>query len=120
MANIEVTLKDGLKIGETVHKVAVLRDGNIGDMLEAEIASERAVLLPNGDYQLISSPSVLAVESLRRQIVKIGDHPGPLTFEQMILLSKVDYAKLSKAADGLEMATVAAVAERGRNTASST
>jgi len=118
VADIEISLENGLKIGETTHKLAVLRGMSVGDMLDAETASERAVLVPSGNYVLISSPALLTLESLRRQISKIGDYPGPLTMEEMRMLSTADMNLLINASEGLDEATTEAVTERGRTPAS--
>jgi phage FluMu protein gp41 len=103
MATIKVTLKDGLKIGEETHLEAELREANAGDMLDATEESERAVLTPEG-YKLLISPTQVGAQTLCRQIVKIGSHPGPLTMAELKKLSGRDLNTLQNKAMQLESA----------------
>lgn len=118
MANTTVTLIKGLKIGESVHLEAELREATVADMVDGASDAERVVATPDG-YQLVASPTRTSLEVLRRQIVRIGDHQGPLSLAELKMLSAKDLELLNLAADGLEQATVRAVEERGRDQASS-
>lgn len=121
MAEVTITLPDGLKIGDSTFTEAVLRDPTVGDMLEATQAAERLHLTPDG-WQLITSPSLLGALILGRQVVRIGDHPGPLLLPEIKKLSARDFSLLQDAAQTLEgTATQSAEAAtaRGRDRASS-
>lgn len=113
MTTIEVTLKKGLKIGDAVHTVAVIRDATGGDFIEAAEESERLCLTPEGNYILVSSPTLVGMNTLRRQIVKIGDYEGPLTMKEMKMLSGQDISIVQEAVENLEKATLKEVAKRG-------
>jgi phage FluMu protein gp41 len=88
---VTITLIHGLAIGEDTHKEVVLREPTAGDILDAQEASERLMMVPTpeggAEPMLISSPSRSSVEVLRRQIVSIGDISGPLDEK---LLRKLD------------------------------
>lgn len=90
-ARITVALIHGLAIGEEVHKEVTLREPTAGDILDAQEASERLMMVPTGDGgvepMLVSSPSRSSMEVLRQQIVSVGDISGPL---DMKLLRKLD------------------------------
>ncbi|MGP9666247.1 hypothetical protein ACT3TY_16710, partial [Halomonas sp. AOP22-C1-8] len=90
---IDVPLIHGLKIGEAVCKDAKLREATAGDVLEAQEAAERLMMVPtqNGvEPMLVVSPSRVGVEVLRRQIVSIGDVSGPLDLKLMHRLHPED------------------------------
>lgn len=88
---VTITLIHGLAIGEDTHKEVVLREPTAGDILDAQEASERLMMVPTPEGgqepMLISSPSRSSMEVLRRQIVSIGDISGPLDEK---LLRKLD------------------------------
>ena len=88
---VTITLIHGLAIGEDTHKEVVLREPTAGDILDAQEASERLMMVPTpeggAEPMLISSPSRSSMEVLRRQIVTIGDISGPLDEK---LLRKLD------------------------------
>lgn len=90
-ARITIALIHGLAIGEEVYKEVTLREPTAGDILDAQEASERLMMVPTGDDgvepMLVSSPSRSSMEVLRRQIVSVGDISGPL---DMKLLRKLD------------------------------
>lgn len=92
---VTITLIHGLTIGEGVNeytgKEVVLREPTAGDILDAQEASERLMMVPTpeggAEPMLISSPSRSSMEVLRRQIVSVGDISGPLDEK---LLRKLD------------------------------
>lgn len=90
-ARITVALIHGLALGEELHKEVTLREPTAGDILDAQEASERLMMVPTSDGavepMLVSSPSRSSMEVLRRQIVSVGDISGPL---DMKLLRKLD------------------------------
>jgi phage FluMu protein gp41 len=119
----KVTLHKGLKVGEKVHNVVTLRELNAGDVLKAMEESERVVLVPtaNGlEPSLLMSNSMMGVNTLRRQIVSIGEIQGPIEREQLDLLSDRDLDILNSGVSDMEKAIVKALSERGRSSATST
>lgn len=113
MATVKVTLKTGLTIGETVHKEALLREVTAGDLIDATEESEKVVLTPDG-YQLLVSNTLVGLNTLRRQIVSIGDHPGPLTISELGHLSGKDMNLLQQQAEILDSATLQGVEGAGK------
>ncbi|BBO75194.1 hypothetical protein DSCW_26110 [Desulfosarcina widdelii] len=113
MATISVPLKDGLKIGNAVHKDAELREYTAGDMIDACAAAEKVVATPAGPA-LVASPTMTDMELLCRQIVRIGDHKGPLALAEMRNLSGRDLAALQGAAEALDSGADQAADQRGR------
>lgn len=111
-----VTLIDGFKVGEKVHRDAELRLPKAGDIIEAGLESERVVPTPEG-YVLLMSPTMIAQHTLRRQIARIGEHPGPLTLAELKLLSATDLQLLQQAAEQLDGALNQALDQRGRSAA---
>lgn len=114
MATVNCTLSKGLTIGETIHKEAVIREVTAGDLIDATDDSEKLVLTPEGSYTLIASPTLVGVHTLRRQIVSIGTHPGPLTLSEIKLLSGKDLELLQQKAEELETASLKGVEEAGK------
>jgi len=115
MATIKVTLKKGLKIGEEVHHEAEIREASAGDLIDATEESERAVFIEGEGYKLLVSDTMLGLHALRRQIVRIGDHPGPLTLGELKKLSAGDLNLLQERAIMLENGSLEAIVERGRD-----
>jgi len=113
MATTTVTLKDGLKIGEETHLEAEIREPSGGDILDANEDGEKLVATPAG-YQLVPSPTMVGAHVLRRQIVRIGTYPGPLTLAELRKLSANDLATLQHRAEALESAALEALKDRGR------
>ncbi|SDH88577.1 phage tail assembly protein [Roseospirillum parvum] len=120
MATHTLTLRDGLKVGDTVARDVVLREVTAGDIFAATAAAERPVATPQG-WQLLVSDQRLGVELLARQIARIGDRDGPLTVAELATLSGHDLGLLQRAASELDAAGAAAleatargIGERGR------
>lgn len=119
----KVTLHKGLTVGEKIQNVATLRELNAGDVLKAMEESERVVMVPtaNGiEPTLLMSSALMGVNTLRRQIVSIGEIQGPLEREQLDLLSDRDLDILQTGASDMEKAIAKALIERGRPGATST
>lgn len=129
MSRIEFDLVDGIREGaegedgHKVHKHVVMRELNLGDVLDANVAAERVRTFHddegNPQAEIIVSPTLVAAETLRRQIAVLGDLPGPLSMNMLRMLSQRDMAKLQYHANTLEQVSLKAVEERGRAKASS-
>lgn len=121
MAEITVDLIGGLTIGETAHKQALLREASAGDLIDAQMESEKVIMVPGADGQssepaLVCSPSLVGLNVLRRQIVKIGEHQGPLSLEELRRLGNAgDLALLQEAAFKLEQASLKPLVAQGRD-----
>lgn len=114
MATVNVTLQTGLTIGEAVHVAAEIREATAGDLIDACLESERLVETKDGP-QLVQSPTLVGLHTLRRQIVKVGDHPGPLGMPELRKLSSLDLSLLQEKARDLEVAALREVTARGRD-----
>lgn len=113
MTTAKVTLQKGLKVGEEIHKAAEIREATAGDFIEATEESERLCLTPEGNYILIASPTMVGLNTLRRQIVRVGEYDGPLTLQELKMLSGTDIRKLQEMAEKLEGAAMKEVSDRG-------
>lgn len=91
-------LKDGLPFGtgdETEMQYDVtLRELTAGDMIDAQAAAEKLVMSKEGPV-LVSSPSRMGLEMLRRQIASVGCIKGPLSMALIRKLSVDDFQRLS-------------------------
>jgi len=106
MATLTIPLRDGLRVGEETHREAELREGTVADLIDATSEAERLVQTPEGEYQLVPSATLLGLHVLRRQIVRIGGHAGPLTVGELRKLSAADLNALQAAALRLEAASL--------------
>ena len=116
MVTATVELDGGLTIKDTVHKKAVIREANGGDLIDATEESEKLVIVGDGPA-LVASPTMVGLNTLRRQIVSIGDYPGPLTVAELRKLSATDLSLLQEKASELEQAVWKGAADRGRGDA---
>lgn len=113
MATVTVLLNKGLIIGETTHKEAEIREASAGDLIDATSESEKLINTPEG-FQLVASPTMVGLNTLRRQIVRVGDHPGPLELSELRKLSAHDISLLQEHAEALDKASLSQVTDRGR------
>ncbi len=114
MSAIEVSLQDGIKIGETIHKKVCLRELTIGEQLQVNADSERVVATPSG-YALVPSPSLLTFLTLLRQMMLVNDPGVFVSEEQLKKCSSRDFDALIVASGKLESATLEAAEARGRS-----
>lgn len=110
-------LKDGLPFGtgdETEMQYDVtLRELTAGDLIDAQAAAEKLVMSKEGPI-LVSSPSRMGLEMLRRQIASVGCIKGPLSMALIRKLSADDFQRLSLATEMYDMAVAASLTqERG-------
>lgn len=116
MASITVKLKHGWKIGETVHQEVILRELTPEDIVEASLESERAVMTEHG-YQFMVSPTLMGINSLLRQIDKVGDFNGGITRNMLGRLNREDWESIQMESEKLDMAVMEAITKRGRDDA---
>jgi phage FluMu protein gp41 len=116
MPTITAVLVQGLKIGNDTHTEAVIREATAADLIEATDESEKVVPTADG-YQLLASPTLVGLNTLRRQIVRIGSYNGPLTLADLKKLSAIDISRIQEKANALESATLMGITERGRDQA---
>jgi len=109
MANI-FPLRKGLKVGDTIHKECEIREAAGADIIDGSTEAEELRLTPGG-WALVSSPALAEMHILRRQIVRIGDHEGPLTLaelktsgEALKSATREDLARLPPVAEALDRA----------------
>ncbi|EAO1206232.1 hypothetical protein EX075_13790 [Salmonella enterica] len=118
LQNGTFSLIDGLPYGtgadkEMQHHVS-FRELTAGDMIDAQVASEKVVMTKEGPV-LVSSPAMMGIEILRRQIAKVGCINGPLSLNQLKALSQQDFHRLTIATDVRDIALAASMSnDRGR------
>lgn len=117
MATITAHLVGGLQIGETNHTEAELKELSAKDLIESQQSAEKVVLVPQADGsaipELVSSPVTAGLEALARQIVRIGDHQGPMEIADLKKLkSAEDIGILQQAAQQLETVTLKPVIDK--------
>jgi phage FluMu protein gp41 len=109
----QVTLHDGLKVGDHTYRQVTLRSLTAGQLMDAQRAAEQ-VYPVGSDFVVMASPVQMAAEVLAKKVQKIDDYPGPLTLQQLRSLSATDLDLLRAGADDLDTAIAASVAARGR------
>lgn len=101
---MEIKLKDGLIVGDETILYLSLRRLTTADLMDAELASESPVVTPAG-VQLLSSPSKMGYELIRRSVCKVGDVERTLSMKELRLLSEADFNLLQQAYSVLNNAT---------------
>ena len=118
MSTVTIDLQKGLQIGEILHKEAELREATAGDVLDAMEESEKLVMIPgpNGaEPQLIPSPTLVGMHTLRRQIVRVGSYKGPLSVGEIKRLNPHDLNALQLQCELLDAGAGTEITRRGRN-----
>ncbi len=109
-------LTDGLPYGTgddaEIQYDVTFRELSAGDIIDAQLASERVVETRNGP-QLVSSPTQMGVELLRRRIAQVGRIKGPLSPALLKQLSPVDFERVSIASELKDTAIAASLAAQG-------
>jgi len=115
---MDVSLEDGIKVGDDTLKDAVLRELTGADLIDGQAEAERLVQTPAGPA-LVASPAAMGVALLRRQVVRIGNLQGPLEVADLRKLSARDLNTLQEKAEALDAANAKALADevatRGRD-----
>ena len=116
MAKIEFDLQHGLELGKEKLTHVELGELTAGDIIEAQMESERVVNGPAGPV-LVSSPALSGVLMLCRQIKRLGNIAGPLELDLLKKLHEEDLLLLEVKATELGNAAAQAaqeMQERGR------
>ena len=113
-----VKLIDGLPFGEKddvqMQYDVTLRELTAGDLIDAQVASEKVVMTKEGPV-LVSSPALMGLELLRRQIERVGCINGPLSLALIKKLSQQDFQRLSIVAEMRDEVLAASMSNaRGR------
>jgi len=120
VATGKFTLKHGLKIGDDfLKKVTIKSSLTAGEIFDASEAAEKITVVGEGENEepvFVMSPTLMAAETLCRQIVCIDDLQGPLSLKQLRSLDEEDLQMLNRAADVMQKMKVSKeVARRGRS-----
>ena len=107
-----VTLEKGLTVGKVTHLEATIREATAEDIIDATEEAEKVVMTEDGPA-LVASPTFVGLHTMRRQVVSIGGHDGPLTVAELKLLSAIDLNLIQHTAQKLETAALMEVAKRG-------
>ena len=99
-----VQLPVGFKVGDAVHRVAVLRSRTVGDIYDALDESSKPIWTSEG-FKLAAHDFIVGLNVLRRQIVSIGEYPGPITPGEFKKIDAQDLAALEAGAAEIEAAT---------------
>lgn len=113
MRTVKFDLRDGLTIGEATEKAMVLREATAADLIEATEESEKLVTV-GGEPTLVASPTLVGMNTLRRQVVTVGNHKGPLLLSELKKFSSVDLGLTQEKALELEQAALKEFSGRGR------
>ncbi len=113
-------LKHGLEYGKNeeveLQFDVELRQLTAGDLIDAEAASERVVMTAKG-ATLLSSPSKMGYELIRRAIKRVGKINGPIPLELLKTLNQDDLELIAQHFDAQQNAAIStaeAVASKGR------
>lgn len=117
---MDLILQTGVMYGDEPQTEVTLRELTTGDLLDAELASERMMMSPEGVPVLVKSPALFGYEILRRQIASIGKIQGPISLKMLRSLSSEDLQLISMFAQTWEAAKAQQVVDRGRLDATDT
>lgn len=117
---MNLILQTGVMYGDEPQTEVTLRELTTGDLLDAELASERMMMSPEGVPVLVKSPALFGYEILRRQIASIGKIQGPISLKMLRSLSSEDLQLISMFAQTWEAAKAQQVVDRGRLDATDT
>ncbi|SHF88472.1 phage tail assembly protein [Vibrio gazogenes] len=107
-------LTHGYKVGEVTHLEVGLRELNSGDYIDAQMASEKVVVV-NGEAVAYTSNVLYGLELLCRQVEFIGKVNGPLEEKDLRKLHQDDFALLQEKAKELDEMIVKELEQRGRS-----
>ncbi|EML7271217.1 TPA: phage tail assembly protein [Klebsiella pneumoniae] len=118
MAEMKITLKHGYIAGkgtddEICYKEVTFRELNSKDVIDAQLEAERVVIGENGKAVAYCSEVLMGLAMLRKQILWVGEIPGPLSPKQLYSFHPEDLELLSNAASKMDD-LVTETAGRGR------
>lgn len=117
MAETSFPLTHPVTIGETQYSSVTIRELTPGDLIDAGLESERAVLTEQG-YQLLSSDTLMGVNCLMRQISKLDDTDIVVTRKILNQFHIDDYEQMMKVINALDSALESELQQRGEAAAS--
>jgi len=94
MKTVTVTLQKGVIFGGKRHLDAEIRQYTGDELSEAFEESQIDFGSPTEGSRLVTSPSRLCFNLLRRQLIRIGDHQGPFSMDDIKRLSARDLRQL--------------------------
>lgn len=117
MAEMTINLQHPVKVGDMTYETVTIRELTPGDLIEAGLEAERPVLTEQG-YELLSSPTLMGVNCLMRQIVKLDD--TDITVNRKILdqFDIDDYEQMMQVINALDSALEGELQKRGESAAS--
>ncbi|WP_297813745.1 phage tail assembly protein [uncultured Methylophaga sp.] len=117
MAEMTIKLQHPVKVGDMTYETVTIRELTPGDLIEAGLEAERPVLTEQG-YELLSSPTLMGVNCLMRQIVKLDD--TDITVNRKILdqFDIDDYEQMMQVINALDSALEGELQKRGESAAS--
>ena len=117
MAEMTFDLQHPVKIGDTTYQTVTIRELTPGDLIEAGLEAERPDQTEQG-FQLLSSPTLMGVNCLMRQIVKLDD--TAITVNRKILdqFDIDDYEQMMQVINALDSALDGELQQRGETDAS--
>ncbi len=108
-----ISLVDGIKVGETLHKELTIKSLTIGETLDAYVRAEKAIVTPDGWKLATNSVEVEFYRVLAA--VSLTNDPGvTLTKDVLRGLSERDYNAIIDGMMTMEILNIEAAEERGR------
>lgn len=104
-----LTLKDGIRIGDTVYTRLSISPLTAGEAIDATIAGEKVRYGADGVPVIVESPTLISAERLRRQVKHLESETGealqgPIQLGDIRKMTEGDYRMLldhSSTIDGL-------------------
>ena len=106
--------EDGFVAGEQTHHEVGLRELTSKDVIDAQFAAEKVVVI-DGNAMAYTSDALMGVELLRRQVEFVGSYQGPLSLKELYRFSPADLDGLRKKAEEIDQLLAKEIAARGRN-----
>lgn len=117
MASTKIELKHGVTLGEKKHMTVSIRELTPGDLIDAGLQSERIVDTEDGPAFAVS-PTLMGLNTLARQLDKIGDVDAVFTVDDLKRFHREDFDYLQLVAEQIDQAVFKAILERGKSDAS--
>lgn len=102
-----LVLNDGLKIGKCVYTRLTVGTLDAGGAIDATIAGEKVRLGMDGEPVIVTSPTLVSTERLRRQVKQLESEDGqtakgPIQLSELRSMSERDYRALVHFADKVD------------------